>query len=556
MQLAKIKEDVQQFANVISDTLDVDVLIVDYNLKLIANTFRYFDKYAFIGKYSAIGSVINTGEKVVCEEKMQLDVCLNCNDFEDCEMTGMIGVPIFYDGVVIGAISLIIPKHRTETIFGNSQNHILFLEHMCGLITSKVLNYYNYLELKLLNSEREALVDNVDVAIISTNNLGCITYYNSLFEQFFNVKEDCVGSELLDIILNEEFQDFIVNPRDFSDYKMQLKIKNKSFYGLVTCKQILITNREDGMLFLFKPFSYIRNQMNALYKNCSCTFENNNNGSFHSKTVSESKKLAVTNQPILIKYNKGAIDETLAECIHCFSNKSDYTMINIDCNKLYEDIYQKKIFGKMGQLSLAEGTTIFFKDVEKIPIFLQDKLTKILKNCNMLSAENSGIFKNSRLIFSTQCNLKELCEKGVFLESLYYRIYNNMLEIKPISNDPTQLKKFIQYTIDYYKICYNKKDLIFSQEILNEFLKYKWSGNHIEIKKVIERLVNSFDGTIKHSDLSIIDQFASINTPTIEQNEKQMIVSLLKSNHTKEEIAKSLGIGRATLYRKIKKYNL
>ncbi len=150
MLLAEMKNDVTKFAEVISKILEVDVLIVDNNLKTISNTYCYPDKPVPIRNTSIISQVISTGKTVAIEDKSGFDTCKDCLDFNECEMKGFICVPIFYKEAVVGAIALIVPDHKISLVFGNVRNSTEFLERMADLLASKVQNGDDYSNLNLI----------------------------------------------------------------------------------------------------------------------------------------------------------------------------------------------------------------------------------------------------------------------------------------------------------------------------------------------------------------------------------------------------------------------
>ena len=199
-KLAEIKEDTDKFGEVIARTLDVDVLIVDSGLKNVSNTFRYFDKFTVIQPSSVVGRVIATGETVTVRDRRNYDGCRKCADYDECEMVGFIGVPIRYQNRTVGAIALVLPRHRVEHIFDDIHNSVAFLENMADLLSSKIRDHDEYDALRIIHREREILMDTIENAIALVDELGYVTYCNRNFQKFFPSRPDLTGSPIRELV--------------------------------------------------------------------------------------------------------------------------------------------------------------------------------------------------------------------------------------------------------------------------------------------------------------------------------------------------------------------
>ncbi|MEG1943391.1 MAG: GAF domain-containing protein, partial [Angelakisella sp.] len=319
MWLARIKDSTSQFADVISKTLDVDVLIVDHNLKTVSNTFRYFDKFTLIRKVSLIGQVISTGEVLAVDDKSNVSACKNCIDFYECEMAGFIGVPIKYKGLVVGAIALIFPKQRIAQAFQQVRTSIEFLESMADLLASKLQNADDYNTLNVIKREREVLMDSIADAIVSTDDIGYISYYNKQFAKYFHLEKSCEGEFIQDIVPHKIIGDFLEKQLEVKNKLMFLDFKKGSFYGFASCNNISINGNCNGMLFTFKPISNVNAELNSVKVEAVASFRWAEKRLFSDTLTDEAKRLAVTNKPVLICGEYGTGADILANSIHNFS---------------------------------------------------------------------------------------------------------------------------------------------------------------------------------------------------------------------------------------------
>lgn len=556
--LARIKDDVIQFADVISKTLDVDVLIVDNNLKSVGNTVRYFDKYDIIRRVSVIGQVITTGEVIAIDDKSNFSACKVCPDFYECEMCGLIGVPIFYRDCVVGAIALILPKQKIPQIFKDVRNSIEFLKRMADLLSSKLQNSDDYTALRVIKQEREVLMDAIEDAIVSTDNIGYISYHNKQFEKYFGRGKSCVGQLLHEIIPHKVISDFLDNQVKVKDKLIFTENREDSFYGLVSCNNIIINGRVTGMLFTLKPVRQINSEFSEISgSDTKARFARYEQTLFPRRVVEDGKRLAVTNRTILIQCAENTGDLLLARCIHNFSDRNRVAMLTVDCH-MARDLQEQAIFGELGQLHMAHRGTLFVRSIEALSFYLQRKLASFLKDRVLVHEGGRAISVDARLIFSSTADLKGLADNGAFFDELYYRIAENTIHLEPLRDDRLQLRRLIESNIAFFKEQYHKPDLYFADETLRRLYRYDWPQNLFQVESVVDLLVYKCDQCVTEKDLETFAPalFKAERMQSIDEIEKEKIAQLLRTNHSKDDVARILGISRATLYRKIKQYKL
>lgn len=566
MLLAEMKDVVTKFADVISKVLDVDVLIVDSNLKTVGNTYRYFDKFTLIRRISVIGQVITTGEVVAVDDRANHNACKDCPDYNECEMSGFIGVPIFYNNTVVGAIALVLPKSKIPQIFKDVRNSVEFLERMADLLSSKLQNSDDYNNLNVIKREREVIMDSIDDAMVSMDDIGYITYYNKRFEQYFGIKESCVGKFIKDVIPHRYISEFMSNYNEFSGRLMYFEQNENTFYGYVSCRNININESRTGMLFTFKSIGHVNAELADIgYNNTQTTFAWVENGLMAPHIVEKAKRLSITNKAVLIYGEQGTGKKILAEAIHSFSNRSSNSFISVCCDGSYRDLLETAMFGTdqfnrafsgLGKLQLAHKGTIYISEIDRLPYFLQKRLADFLKTKMIRQAGLRDVQIDVRFIASSSKDLEQLVREGHFDDELYYRISENIIKIPPLREDKEYIAELISGAIRFYKDKYNKPDLKFDAAAMQILQDYHWPGNRRELEETLDYLVRTAQRTVTCHDLAQINLTAQGSIPTIQDMEREQIASLLLSNKNKDEVARMLGISRATLYRKIKTYNL
>ncbi|MEA4895631.1 MAG: sigma 54-interacting transcriptional regulator [Oscillospiraceae bacterium] len=558
MFLGALKDSVEKFANVISKTLDVDVLIIDSNLNIVGKTFRYFGQNYHIRRISVIGQVISTGEVIVMGDKSHFGPCKVCPELSLCEMEGLIGVPIFYQDVIVGAIALIIPKLRMATIFRDVNNSVAFLQNMADLLSNKMQTIDDYDALKLIKHERELLIDDFPTAIVSIDMLGYISYYNRRFSDTFTDGKPVTGLALTEVVPSPQIHQCIETPKERKNVFIAFESAQNSFCGTMSCK--LITEEsglKSGMLCTFSEAGYNRTENDIFHDDKNKIAFSKYEQTLFSKTLLDSaKRYASTEKPVLILCAENTGEELLAQCIHTFSTRCRENFVIVDCNSFY-DAREEIIFGKLGKIHMAHRGTLYLRHIESLPISLQMRLADYIRTGRLTHDDNLELAVDARLILSGNLKLKELMEKHRFCDELYYRTAENVLVRPPVAQNPQMLRAILNETIERYRLNSGKDNLKFTDDAMETLYSYQWPGNLLEIEGVVDLLFREADKLIGREDiLNLLPAMDTDMAENLNELEKNQILQLLETCNNKDIVAKKLGIGRATLYRKIKQYNL
>lgn len=570
MYLSQIRETVSKFAKTISNILDTDVMIIDNNYNRIANTYRYPSEPIDIKRMSILGEVLHTGKVVAVKDKRTYKYCKDCPDLEECEISGLIGVPILYEGKVIGAISLLSPLGKISPAIEKTEESIDFLIRMADLLSSKLKNVEDYNKLNLMMKEREILLNNIEDGLVFINNEGEIVHFNNRFVELFDVDKNIIGKKIENVIDHPIIHD-IVLLRDNVEYKpISYQYMKQRFDGLVSYDNIITNGIYYGGIFTFKSFKKVYNLINEVSSGYERVTFADILGKSPSllKEINKAKQLAVTDEIILIHNEPGLQETILARAIHNFSNRYKNHFICVDCASIPHELMEYYIFGAEGEIGaismehspgkirIANGGTIFFKNISKMPLHVQKKLVEMMKN-NKNSSENVDI--DIKMIFYSSENLLSLVKRNYFNEELYYRISKNVISIPPVSYRKEDIGIIIDKVIEKMKIKHKKPYVQFHEKVLDYMKKYRWPNNIDEIEKTIDRIMFSAkDKIIKYEDVKEYNFIKNVKNKisSIEEMEKELIIQAILTYESKEKVAEALGIGRATLYRKLKKYGI
>lgn len=566
MNLIEIKGTASKFATTISKILDVNAIIIDNDYQLIANTFNV----DLVTRYSILGDVMQTGKVIVVDDKLTYDNCRNCPDLDTCVISGFIGVPIFFENNVIGAIALLVPDTTISSVFTNLQTSVDFLERMADLLSSKLKNIHDNKKLNVKNKEREIIIDMIDEALVFVNNTGQVMYYNNKFDNIFEIDQNIIGNDITQVLDHPLINRTILFRKDISYKKFYYELKNIRFYGFVSYRNIMINGIDYGGLFTFKSASYVYNAFNKVLDSKTKIDFNNiiNNDPYMVNVIDKVKHIAVTDENILICSKPGLGKSTLARAIHNFSDRSKQYFAFVDCKSAPINILEDEIFGcesitnaspNIGKLRIANKGTIFFKNISDMPMNLQKRLVEVMKTKELKVSSYNDFNINVRMIFDTCDDLDFLVNNGMFNEELYYRISRNTVNIPPLSTRKDDIKIIVNNTINKIKKRFLKESIKIDEGVLELMYQYDWPNNIREIEKVVELIIyNSKNNKVILEDISNYE-FVSKNNmklKTLEEMEKELIEKMLFKYDNKDVIAAKLNIGRATLYRKLNKYGL
>ncbi len=292
-------------------------------------------------------------------------------------------------------------------------------------------------------------------------------------------------------------------------------------------------------------------------------------------------KVAKSDSTVFLRGESGTGKEIMAKMIHGLSQRRDKLMISINCAAIPENLVESELFGyeegaftgakkrgAIGKFELADKSTIFLDEIGDMPLHVQTKLLRVLQESKL---ERIGGHKpipiDIRVICATNKDIEQMVQEGTFREDLYYRLNIIPIELPPLRARKEDIPPLVEYYIEYYNQKLNKHIQGVASEVLQTLVNYNWPGNVRELKNIIEYLANIVEGeAVQLSDLpdhivlrSAKGYDAWSLDKIMEEYEKRVLSNLIKEDQSveeKEKLADTLQISRATLYRKLKKYNL
>ncbi len=288
---------------------------------------------------------------------------------------------------------------------------------------------------------------------------------------------------------------------------------------------------------------------------------------------------------VLIQGESGTGKELAANAIHYTSKRSHRPLMKINCSAIPDSLLESELFGyekgaftdakntKKGLFELADGGTVFLDEIGDMKPFLQSKILRVLENQMFMRVGGEREIKvDVRIIAATNKNLETLVKEGSFRKDLYYRLKVMVIEMPPLRERVEDILLLSNLFIEDNNREHNKNLRGFSEDARKLMAQYHWPGNVRELKNVIERAMILTDQefiTPKHLpfELRQIGGFDRVNTtPELLEITDEMSLDHLEKVHlsrvlkrlewNKSKASKVLGISRATLRAKIKRYNL
>lgn len=292
-------------------------------------------------------------------------------------------------------------------------------------------------------------------------------------------------------------------------------------------------------------------------------------------------RVAPTTASVLITGESGTGKEVIAEAIHHNSDRANGPFITVNLGAIPLSLFESEMFGykrgaftdaktdKPGKFELADGGTLFLDEIGETDLNSQVKLLRVLQDQKI---ERIGDTRHRlvdvRIICATNRNLPQMVADGTFREDLFYRINLINIELPPLRDRQTDIPLLTEYFVNSYKQQYHKPTISITQEASQFLAGMKFPGNIRELKNLIERaiLVSSSNQLTKEDFILDGNQpirtkgnidLPAVGVMTLEEMEEAMVRKALeKYNSNISQTAKSLGLTRQMLYRRMEKYGI
>jgi transcriptional regulator with PAS, ATPase and Fis domain len=288
-----------------------------------------------------------------------------------------------------------------------------------------------------------------------------------------------------------------------------------------------------------------------------------------------------TRTPVLVSGESGTGKELVARAIHFRGAMAQTAFVAVDCGSLVPTLMESELFGyekgaftgaiktKAGLFQAANGGTIFLDEIGELPLEMQAKLLRVLQEKEVRPVgSNEKVNVDVRVIAATNRDLETAYRAGTFRKDLYFRLNVVTVHIPALRERRSDIPMLVHHFLDRYAQGAN---IQVTASAMKSMLQYDWPGNVRELENCVARAVTLGDRQIidvgdlppairseQHQSIttSTMDP-ASLSTTALAEMERMTILRVFEqANGDKALAGKMLGISRATLYRKLKRYNI
>ena len=307
------------------------------------------------------------------------------------------------------------------------------------------------------------------------------------------------------------------------------------------------------------------------------------------KLYGEVNTIAETDATVLLLGESGTGKELAANTIHAGSPRAGHPFIKINCAALPEGLIESELFGhekgaftgavgmRKGRFEAADGGTLFLDEIGELPLLLQAKLLRALQQGEVQRVgSDTPIIVDVRVIAATNRNLREEVSEGRFREDLYYRLNVIGVEVPSLRERREDIPMLATAFLERFALANRKEIKGFTPQAMDALLKYSWPGNVRELENAVERaailclgeyisereLPMAVSSAPKNNDAPTLAELqgAAGEEPismTLDEMERAAILRTLQdTGDNKSEAARRLGITRATLHNKLRRYDM
>ncbi|EMJ6975782.1 sigma-54-dependent transcriptional regulator [Escherichia coli] len=580
--LMQIQPTIQRFARMLASVLQLEVEIVDENLCRVAGTGAYgkFLGRQLSGNSRLLRHVLETKtEKVVTQSRFD-PLCEGCDSKENCREKAFLGTPVILQDRCVGVISLIAVTHeQQEHISDNLREFSDYVRHISTIFVSKLLEEQGPGD--NISKIFATMIDNMDQGVLVVDDESRVQFVNqTTLKTLGVVQNNIIGKPIRFRPLTFE--------SNFTHGHMQHIVSWDDKSELIIGQ---LHNIQGRQLFL----------MAFHQSHTSFSVANAPDEPHIEQLVGECRvmrqlkrlisRIAPSPSSVMVVGESGTGKEVVARAIHKLSGRRNKPFIAINCAAIPEQLLESELFGyvkgaftgasangKTGLIQAANTGTLFLDEIGDMPLMLQAKLLRAIEAREILPiGASSPIQVDIRIISATNQNLAQFIAEGKFREDLFYRLNVIPITLPPLRERQEDIELLVHYFLHLHTRRLGSVYPGIAPDVVEILRKHRWPGNLRELSNLMEYLVNVVpsgevidstllppnllnNGTTEQSDVTEVSEahlsLDDAGGTALEEMEKQMIREALSRHNSKKQVADELGIGIATLYRKIKKYEL
>ena len=444
------------------------------------------------------------------------------------------------------------------------------------------------------------VLDSLHDGVVAVDDAGIVVYVNQANTRITGLtREQVIGRHVRHVVPGSHILDVLETGRPL------IGVQTRVFDHVVVSNIVPVYDRGRmvGVVSVFRDITEIlslsralaeaRNTIDLLRSNLTAPSLTEDgviigNSPVAQRTYLTARKAATVDSPVLIEGESGTGKEVVARLIHNHSARREQPLIAVNCAAIPASLLESELFGyeegaftgsrkggRPGLFELADGGTLFLDEIGDLELGLQAKLLRALQSGEIRRVGGSQVRRvNVRIISATNRNLARLVRDKQFREDLYYRLRVIHLVLPPLRERREDIPLFLEQALRRTCERLGRPQMSFTPAAVRALMAYPFPGNIRELENVVEQSVVMAEGDlIDVADLppEVVGADAGDtwspasadaagvrpeHLPTLEEAERRLLEAGLRAFDSKVALARHLGIGRATLYRKLARYGL
>ena len=478
------------------------------------------------------------------------------------------------NGRIIGIISII------EPVLAATRHSLSLVMAAARAITNQIQAELYLHEASQHLSEMRTILEVIHEGIITWDNTGKINHTNALAGKVLQLKPSSVlGRPYQDVLqFTPELQDAIDNRQERHDVETSLVAQGKEVTCLLSLRPVMVGDAKSAsFVVMLRPIEQVRKLVHQqVGTQALLTLDDMLNQSTAMRSVMRQARTAARGTaPVLLRGEGGVGKNHLARAIHNDSGRGDKPFLALNCRAIPHELMIAEFLGyaqdarnngRPSKFELAQGGTLMLDQIESLSLEMQSALLHIIETGHVMRLGSSRPMPvDVRIIAATTSNLEQYVAEGNFLSHLFYRFGVFNIQIPPLRERPEDISLLAERFLARISERDSQAAWVDDQATA-VLLRYPWPGNVRELESTLERaLYHSNDNTIHASDLpEAIRQGRVLSSSphaepvltAVEAEREAIIRAGYAYQGQLTEMAKSLGIGRTTLWRKMNRYNL
>ncbi|MGF1909869.1 transcriptional regulator TyrR [Vibrio kasasachensis] len=433
------------------------------------------------------------------------------------------------------------------------------------------------------NTELISLLNNLPEPVVAIDLRGYVDMANQAALSLFNLEEQEVISHQISQLLpsfnftkwaegniTRQRENIVINGLDYVMEIMPVYITTEAQESILASTVMIIRATQDKSLL---------KQMLPLQSNLGFEhFVGISNR--HKALISQAKKLANMEQPLLIQGETGTGKEMLARACHNRSDRVEQPFLKISCASMPDDVAETELFGHgqgmfnnqlahKGIFEQANGGTVFLDEIGEMSPHLQIKLLRLLQDGRFRRVgEEHEVQVNVRVIASTRHKLADLAESGSFREDLFYRLNVLTVQIPPLRERTTDIEPLLEMFIAKYVTQLGMGRPYLTEDLIAQLTSYNWPGNMRQLENMVLRALTELESDTLTVELFHLPQVeASVSSGAalsldgsldeiMKEYESKVLERLYHSFPSSRKLAKRLAVSHTSVANKLREYGI